>query len=404
MFRRLTMTYIILLVCGTAHGDKDWPRHVIDGSSRGADGVKLRDINGDGRLDITTGWEEGGLTRVYLHPGPKNVRAAWPAVTVGKTRSAEDAVFVDLDRDGRHDVVSCCEGKQRSVFVHWSPTREKLLDPNAWQQQVIPASQDRMMWMFAIPMQINAGGPTELVAAGKGEGAQIGWFEVPPDGRSIDRYRWHPVSAAGWVMSLFARDMDGDGDLDIVTSDRRGNLRGCRWLENPGAKAVDKGAWTNHFIGGRDDSVWFGKLVDFDGDELEDMLVAAEEAQVIFFRRLDASGRRWQERRISFPENMGRPKAVAVGDIDRDGCNDLVLSSERADPPKSGITWISYGQDLAQPVWSRHEISGPEGIKFDRIELTDLDGDGDLDVLTCEERHEGRGIGVFWHENPSLSP
>lgn len=50
-----------------------------------------------------------------------------------------------------------------------------------------------------------------------------------------------------------------------------------------------------------------------------------------------------------------------------------------------------------------HNLSGPEGIKYDRIELLDLDGDGDLDVLTCEEevgvRHEG--LGVIWYENPT---
>ena len=36
-----------------------WPRHVIDDSSVGADGVRLADVNGDGLPDITTGWEEG---------------------------------------------------------------------------------------------------------------------------------------------------------------------------------------------------------------------------------------------------------------------------------------------------------------------------------------------------------
>jgi hypothetical protein len=32
------------------------------------------------------------------------------------------------------------------------------------------------------------------------------------------------------------------------------------------------------------------------------------------------------------------------------------------------------------------------------MELVDLDGDGDLDVLTCEER---AGLGVIWYENPA---
>ncbi len=41
-----------------------WRLNVIDDSSRGADGVKLADVNGDGLPDIATGWEEGGITRV----------------------------------------------------------------------------------------------------------------------------------------------------------------------------------------------------------------------------------------------------------------------------------------------------------------------------------------------------
>ena len=44
------------------------------------------------------------------------------------------------------------------------------------------------------------------------------------------------------------------------------------------------------------------------------------------------------------------------------------------------------------------------GVKYDRIELMDLDGDGDLDVLTCEEQEAGTGMGVFWYENPIGSP
>ena len=33
--------------------------------------------------------------------------------------------------------------------------------------------------------------------------------------------------------------------------------------------------------------------------------------------------------------------------------------------------------------------------KFDRLELLDLDEDGDLDVLTCEKRDN---LGVIWYE------
>ena len=46
-----------------------------------------------------------------------------------------------------------------------------------------------------------------------------------------------------------------------------------------------------------------------------------------------------------------------------------------------------------------NDISGrTTGIKFDRIELLDLDQDGDLDLLTCEERDN---LGLIWYENPA---
>ena len=103
----------------------EWERHVIDNSSRGADGVRAADVNGDGYLDLTTGWEEGGVIRVTMNPGPARVKGKWPAVTVGEVASPEDAVFVDLDGDGRVDVVSSCEGRHRSVCVHWAPQEKK---------------------------------------------------------------------------------------------------------------------------------------------------------------------------------------------------------------------------------------------------------------------------------------
>ncbi|MBN1816638.1 MAG: VCBS repeat-containing protein [Sedimentisphaerales bacterium] len=386
-----------------------WKRHTIDDASRGADGVRVADINGDGRLDVVTGWEEGGITRIYLYPGPEKVRDRWPAVTVGLTPSVEDAVFVDLDQDGALDVVTCCEGDTKSVFVHWGPVEgRRLLDSTAWRQEPLGKVQGSMQFMFCLPMQVDGQRGIDLVIGAKGQGAQIGWMKSPENPRKTENFSWHSICQAGWIMSLIAADMDGDGDEDIVTTDRKGDLRGCRWLENPGPGPSQSQPWKNHCIGGQDWEVMFMRLADLDGDGYTDAVVAARTAntqRILWFRRLDKTGLRWTLQEVVLPSHAGNAKAPAVGDIDGDGKMDVVFSCEGAEDDHRGVLWMSYKDKPTETQWTAHDISGPEGIKFDRMELLDLDGDGDLDVLACEESEpdsngKRKGLGVFWYENP----
>jgi hypothetical protein len=373
-----------------------WPMHVIDDSATGADGVRLADVNNDGLLDATTGWEQSGLIRVYLHPGKEAADRPWPAVTVGQTGSPEDAVFADLDGDGAVDVVSSCEGAVRSVFFHWAPKeRSRYLEPDAWRTEALPAAKNVCQWMFCLPMQIDGRNGIDIVAGGKNQNAKIGWLEAPADARDLGGWKWHPLYDAGWIMSLIAEDMDGDGDLDIVASDRKGSSRGCLWIENPGPTLVN-GSWPIHRIGHSDREYMFLTLADLDGDGLRDVLAATAGHELVYYRRMAARPPAWESHIIELPENTGTGKGVAVGDLDGDGRQDIVFSCEKAGG-KRGLMWMRYVLAPTDRRWLAFDIGGGRGAKFDLVQLVDVDGDGDLDVLTTEEVDR---LGVVWYENP----
>jgi len=288
--RSILVLLLVALGAGPARGAAPWPRHTIDDSSRGADGVRLADVNADGRPDIVTGWEEGGITRVYLNPGPAKANQKWPAVTVGKTPSVEDAVFSDLDGDGNADVITCCEGRTRTMFVHWAPKeKSRRLMPDAWKTEAIPSSKGAMMWMFAVPCQIDGKRGPDLVAAGKGKGAQLGWFEAPETPRNLADWKWHPLLDVGWIMSLVLTDMDDDGDRDILATDRKGKTRGVFWLENPGPGPALAKPWPRHDIGGAGREVMFLACADLDGDGLRDVLVATKPRDILFLSLIHIS-------------------------------------------------------------------------------------------------------------------
>ncbi|MEX2140647.1 MAG: VCBS repeat-containing protein [Pirellulales bacterium] len=379
-----------------------WARHAIDDSSRGADGVRLGDINGDGRLDITTGWEEGARVRVYLQPAAGKVKDRWPAVTVGEARSPEDAMFVDFNGDGVLDVVSSCEGNTRTVFVHFAPRdQSKLLDPASWRTEAIAATVNKQQWMYAMPLDMDGQRGIDVIIGSKGKNAGIGWLESPDNPRNVAAWKYHRLRDAGWIMSLEAVDIDGDGDLDVLASDRKGDKRGVFWLENAGHSAEAVNRWRVHTIGGEDHEVMFLEYADFDGDGRQEIVVAAKPRRVLVFARADDPRKRWTADIIELQGNLGNAKAVRVTDVDLDGRADVLLSCEGATGGKSGVAWFSREQTsdaAAKSPWTMHDISGPPGTKFDRIELVDLDNDGDLDVITCEE---AENLGVIWYENPA---
>jgi hypothetical protein len=377
-----------------------WTSHRIGNQFSGADGVKLGDLDGDGRVDLVVPWEESGAVTIHLNPGPAQVRQPWPAVQVGAPGATEDAVLVDLDGDGHLDVVSCSQGDVRTVHVHWAPAdSSRCLDPSAWTTEAIPATQGAREWMFCEPAQIDGENGIDLVIGAKGDDGQVGWLEAPHQPRNLAEWRWHPLASVGWTMSVVAVDLNGDGLLDIVVSDRKGPTRGCFWLRNPESDLLRILPWPIQRISGTDHEVMFLDVADLDNDGQLDVVAATSRRQLSWHQPLDARDVIWSEAVVTWSDRFGTGKSVRVADVDLDGQRDIVFTCENA-RGGYGVGWLARQQVGITEFWLARPVSGDIGRKFDLAQVLDLDDDGDMDVVTCEE---AAGLGVLWYENPTIT-
>ena len=413
MWFMLLVSLMLLTGCSTLkHIDQEpehpWKTHTIDNSSLGADGARSMDVNNDGLPDIVAGWEQGGVSRIYLMQREKPGIPTWKQIEVGLATSVEDALLVDLDKDGAVDVVSSTEGKHKKMLVHWAPTiSEHYTDSSMWNTETL--FEDGSQWMFSISMDVDGKNGPDLIIGGKGQDGKLGWLESPKDPRNMSKWMFHPLMPTGWVMSLLSKDMDNDGDFDILLSDRKGTQSGIFWLENPGKTSeVLTSPWKTHTIADHMKEPMLIDTFDMDDDGIEEIVVPYYVDDVGFMSIFHTKDRKtWSEKPVTYPENMGRAKSLQVGDINLDGNPDLILSTEHADDGKSGIVWLEYQDSWDKPDWIAHDVSGPEGIKFDLNLLLDVDGDGDMDIVNTEENNNARGgnagLGLIWYENPQIN-
>gem|GEM_PF-300371 len=395
--------------------DRTWTRHTLDTGLDGADGVRSADVDADGDQDLIVGWEEAGVVRVYENPGPTREALTTPWNVVSFTNglaSVEDAALADLDGDGRLDMIASTEGGNRNLVIYWAPDPDKeYWDATNWTRMTLtPASGEQ--WMFSRTLDVDGDGRMDIVAGSKNSGASVSWIKSPANPRVASGWVKHRITDAGWIMSLELEDMDGDGDLDILISDRQpgGGAQGVRWLSNPGGQHPQlTSPWTSHMIAAAGEDVMFLDVADLDGDGFRDIVVPVLENgsapnEWILLRRLDASGLQWQTNRRTFPAGTAESKALRIADVNGDQQLDVVAFFGDALAPLTGGIWLEYQNNPFSGTWVPHPLAGEPGEKFDLVLTIDLDGDGDLDVIETDEDENGdeTGLGLVVYENPTI--
>jgi len=419
-YKILALTTLCLVWAAPGYApERYWQMWKIDTLGNGADGVHTGDINRDGLADVVSGWEQSGDLMLYFNPGPETVRdeLAWSQVDISggvPIKGVEDAAFADLDLDGVDDaVISSIEGTSQSLGIHWLEG-ENLGNPDDWRGvNLVP--EEAAGYMKARAAQIDGVAGADIVAGSKAMGdkpAGIYWFKAPEGVHPDNIHQWQrfyvgPVDYK--TVTLELRDMDGDASLDIIVSGRNG----IHWFKNPGPEALVKApaeaVWERITITEKGSEFTF---CDHVIDGMDDIIVTTSRhtgTVAKWLKRLDASGRQWEEYPITSDRlRAGNAyvrkfvlKGVKCGYVDGDNIIDLVFTGSG---DGYGVFMMSPRTTIASGmVWNLTFLTPyANRIKFDNLNLVDIDGDGDLDVVTTEE---GEGIftsgkGVLWLENP----
>jgi len=139
---------------------------------------------------------------------------------------------------------------------------------------------------------------------------------------------------------------------------------------------------------------------DLNGDSKPEVVVAIRPSKIAIFQTGADSRGNWNRTDLTIPSSYGTAKAPGIADFNLDGNPEIVFSTENARNPKMAIGMFVRSSPETD-AWRLQPISGVDGIKHDLVVPIDLDADGDVDLITCEEV---KNLGVIWYENPTLSP
>ena len=365
-------------------GDTGWRCNVIQADllDHGPDGINLHDWDGDGDIDVFSNAEEGAYSRLYFNPGAARVRDVWNDFIEFQHGKCEDSGIGDLDNDGDMDYIA------NGGWVFFNPGSDHVRDATQWKRMILFKAERRV----PVVADIDGDGLSDLVV-----GAQE-WYKQPTqDKHDAANWKRFAIGKNRWPMNCIMIDVDKDGDTDIVVPDRGKEI--C-WYENPGKEKIRQ-PWQRKTIHAHTEPM-FMTITDLNGDEIEDFVIAGGSKGIngktllILLRTNGAGDPQFQE--ITLEQPSGEfPKGVAAGNFDADPRTIEILVI-----PKNGDLWMATfaGDPKHATNWRTTPIRIPGAAtrkKMDNATLGDLDGDGDLDVVTTEENGHW---GVIWFENP----
>jgi hypothetical protein len=297
----------------------------------------VHDFNGDGWPDILV------LGRVHLHrafwyENPKGKSGHWPKHFAFHRVQGESPPFLDVDSDGKPELVAHWEDRWGLIQPNWLAPREP------WRFKPITAPGKWHHFYHGEGVgDVNGDGRLDLIL-------NEGWWEQPPLDAAQTNWQARPFlfSQAKGGAQMFAQDVDGDGDQDVIT-------------------ALDAHGWG---------LAWFEQV---------------KEGDRTTFREHKIMGDRSEE--AKFGAAFSQPHALALADIDGDGLQDIVTGKRLwAHGPKGDVEpnapavlyWFQLARDHGTARYIPRLIDSESGVGT-QVTVADVNGDGRLDILTVSK-------------------
>lgn len=194
---------------------------------------------------------------------------------------------------------------------------------------------------------------------------------------------------------IAAGDVDGDGDLDVVTGEY--GISAIAWYESDGAAPP---GWTKHIVGFANGAINVA-VGDIDRDGDRDIFSANfNDDGIAWYENLGGTPPSWTKRVISqwWVGAWGVDAADVDGDGDLDGIGGLTQTS--CGPPTlcPGVEW--YDNDGGTPPSFTARPVSPGIVGAISVHGVDVDGDGDTDILAVDNGNDR----VLWFENNGARP
>ena len=349
-----------LCLASTMSFAQTFTTNLVSSGVTGAYCVQPADIDGDGDIDIVTGAH--GSNEVAWFENTDGLGTFGTGSIVGNMTTPVSVFPVDMDGDSDIDILAASNGGDA---IYWSENTDGLGTFST--PQLVANGLDGARTVFAADM--NNDGWMDVICASYLDN-KISYFQSS-DGQGAFAAPLTITSFAAGASSVVAADINGDGDLDILYT--AFNNDQIVWSENTGSGTFNN---PSNLISDVIDGVNAAVAFDLDGDNDLDVVSTSTEGDVIsWFENTDGAGTFGPEQVI---DNTGdRPFDVTAGDLDGDGDLDIIAALFLDDK----ISWFENTD--GQGTFSTENVISTTASDAIFVSTADIDGDGNLDILSA---------------------